>query len=420
MEGKFYYDMAMEGVSENWIDIIDDENFCECLSDIEGEDICPAPKDILNAFKLTKFEDVKVVLIGQDPYPNKSNACGLCFSTPYDLQKIPQSLHRIYDALIVSGYLSKKPTHGCLDNWAKQGVLLLNTAFTCKTGKSDSHRNVWVKYTTNLISKICLQKPQLIFMLWGNNAHKLEPVIKKTSPNHKILKWGHPSPMSSANQSDNPRNFKYCNHFKEINEILDVPIIWDPDYDPYAKNVLFTDGHCRRNGQPDSRGGWGIYAPPTFMGYMTNITFSKHGPVDGEQTNNRAELQAVREALQLVVNNKLHTEPTIIVTDSQYVRGVITDWMWRDNWIETHKNPDIIGDIKKLLTCMQHPELVKSANHMLFYYGAVTPKDWPGTTVIWRAAAHDVKMPDDQYEKELYIGNDTADKLSRLETADES
>lgn len=418
MESELYYDLATQDVPADWLDILDNENFYECFDKIDGKDICPNPRNILNAFKLTPFSEVKVILIGQDPYPNQSNAHGLCFSTPYELQKVPQSLHKIYECLITNNHIKAKPSHGCLENWAKQGVLLLNTALTCEVGKSNSHKNIWYPYVVDLITQICLQKPNLIFMLWGGEAQKLESVIKRCHDSHTILKWGHPSPMSRVNQSDNPKHFKYCNHFNEINSLLEYPIIWDPDYDPYARNVIFTDGHCRRNGQIDAKAGWGAYAPKNFDKCQTNITFSKHGPVDGDQTNNRAELQAVLEALKLLVKYELHHEPTIIVTDSKYVQGIITDWMWRRNWIAEHKNPDIIGEIRNLMELMQHKEL-PNAVHGLFHFGGPAPKNWRGVNVLWRPAAHDVNAPNDSFERELYIGNDVADKLSREETASE-
>lgn len=406
-----YYDVAVKGVSQDWLDLLECDEFYECFNGIEGENICPKPEQILNAFKLTQYEDVKVVIIGQDPYPNPDNAYGMAFSTAPDCS-VPASLRKIYEALITHGHIDKKPSHGCLENWAKQGVLLLNMAFTCQVGKSDSHP-FWKPFTTGFIERLCLQKSDMIFLLWGGKAQEIKPHIEKSSGYHTIFEWGHPSPMSRVNQQECDKNFKYCDHFNLVNEILDQPIIWDPDFDPHARNVIFTDGHCSNNGRENAHAGWGAYAPDTFMGYTTNLNFRKHGPVDGDQTNNRAELQAVLETLKILFKHGLELEPTTIITDSEYVKGVITEWMWRKNWVQTHKNPDIIGEIKKLLTGMKHPEL-RHAKYGLYSVNSPAPRNWTGVNVIWRRAAHDIPRSDDDYEGELYDGNQEADRLARL------
>lgn len=416
-ESSTYFEKAKVGVSEQWLEILECEKFRECFDKVENKDICPKPENILNVFRITPFDDLRVVIMGQDPYPSLENAQGLAFSTPYELQKVPASLKNMYKALINSNYLAESPSHGCLEGWAKQGVLLLNMALTCDVGKSNSHP-FWKDFTVELIKKLCVQKQQLIFLLWGGNAQKLESSIKSVSSEHIILKWRHPSPM--ANRKDEPQHFKYCDHFKKVNDILeerlDFPIIWDPDYDPEARNIIFTDGHCKRNGQPGAMAGWGIYAPAKFMGIPNNLKFRKHGPVDGDQTNNRAELQAIYEALKILVKHNLEMEPTMLITDSEYTKNVITNWMWRPGWIKEHKNEDIIGNIKKILESMKHPELVH-AKHQLFYFGGEPPRLWPGVSVLWRRAAHDIDFPDNKFEQELFLGNEEADRLSRLETS---
>ena len=386
------YELAIKSVDEKWRDIIEECGGKEIIDTLPDEDICPRPADIFNAFKLTPYDLVKVIIIGQDPYPNIEDACGLAFSTKYENHHIPASLRNIYKALRRLGYMDIVD-HGCLEGWAKQGVLLLNTALTCRIGKSNSHSKLWEKFTQKLVGKL-----NGIYLLWGNNAKKLKPFIKYTA---EILEYGHPSPLSRV-------DFSSCDHFRAVNLRLDVPIMWDPNYDPYYYSVVFTDGHCSNNGRENASAGWGAYAPKTYKGHETNISFKKHGPVIGEQTNNRAELQAVIESLKILLKYELNTLPVILVTDSKYVYNIIMDWIWRDGWVSTHKNSDMTNELKKLLFKMRNKLLSDHALKGLF--SPVVTDIWPGLTVKLVRASHDLKKSDD----DDYLGNEMADALAHM------
>ncbi len=173
--------------------------------------IYPAEKDIFNAFQYTPFEQVKVVLLGQDPYHGFGQAHGLCFSVQ-DGVKIPPSLRNIYKELHQD--IGKEiPTNGNLTHWAKQGILMLNTTLTVEENKPMSHANMgWEKFTNAIIRKISEQKKGILFLLWGKHAQSKIPLIDTTK--HIILQAAHPSPLSAY------QGFFGCKHFSKTNRYL--------------------------------------------------------------------------------------------------------------------------------------------------------------------------------------------------------
>lgn len=173
--------------------------------------IYPSKENIFSAFNLTPFENVKAVIIGQDPYHGPNQAHGLCFSVQKGV-KIPPSLVNIYKE-IESDLGIKMPNHGHLVSWAEEGVLLLNSLLTVEGGKPMSHKNYgWDKFTDRVIELINEKKENVVFMLWGSPAHAK---AKNVDPDrHHILKTVHPSPLSSY------RGFFGCKHFSKCNEFL--------------------------------------------------------------------------------------------------------------------------------------------------------------------------------------------------------
>ncbi len=166
---------------------------------------------IFNAFNLTPFDKVKVVIIGQDPYHGIAQAHGLCFSVP-DGIKPPPSLVNIFKEL-KSDLGIETPKHGNLEKWAKQGVLLLNATLTVRANTAGSHQNRgWEVFTDTAISELSEKRDGLIFLLWGKYAQAKEMLIDPSR--HYILKASHPSPFSSY------RGFFGCRHFSRTNEIL--------------------------------------------------------------------------------------------------------------------------------------------------------------------------------------------------------
>ena len=183
--------------------------------------VFPEEKNVFNALKLTPFESVKVVILGQDPYHGFGQAHGLSFSVQKGIP-LPPSLKNIYKELQedIGGDL---PTEGDLTHWAKQGVLLLNTVLTVEEGNANSHKGKgWERLTNRLIESLNELKHPVIFILWGKPAQDKEKLI--TNPNHVLLKAPHPSPLSAY------RGFFGSKPFSKVNDILiqqgQTPIRW--------------------------------------------------------------------------------------------------------------------------------------------------------------------------------------------------
>jgi len=176
-----------------------------------GKHIYPPKSCIFNAFKLTPFADVKVVIIGQDPYHGYGQAHGLCFSVKEGV-KIPPSLQNIYKELNTDLNIPI-PKHGYLEKWALQGVLLLNAILSVEEGKPQSHANIgWEHFTDRVIEELNNNRQGLIFLLWGAYAQKKAAAVDRTK--HTVLTAPHPSPLSAYN------GFFGCKHFSKTNQIL--------------------------------------------------------------------------------------------------------------------------------------------------------------------------------------------------------
>jgi len=172
--------------------------------------IFPPGNDIFNAFHLTPLNQVKAVILGQDPYHNDGQAHGLCFSVNKGVE-IPPSLVNIYKELHDDiGFMI--PDHGCLTERAEQGVLLLHTALTVRAHQANSHRNVgWEQFTDAAIKVLNEQDRPIVFMLWGRPAREKKKLL--TNPQHLILEAAHPSPLSAYNGFFGCRHFSKCNQF---------------------------------------------------------------------------------------------------------------------------------------------------------------------------------------------------------------
>ncbi|WP_432204860.1 uracil-DNA glycosylase [Cetobacterium somerae] len=184
--------------------------------------IYPPNNEIFTAFRLTSYKDIKIVILGQDPYHGPGQAHGLAFSVKKGIA-LPPSLRNIYKE-IINEEEGKVFNHGCLESWSEQGIFLLNATLTVRAGEPNSHSKIgWSTFTDEVIKKINEKKEQVIFVLWGNNAKAKKKFI--TNPNHIVIEGVHPSPLSAS------RGFFGCNHFKMINEILmkknEEPIHWD-------------------------------------------------------------------------------------------------------------------------------------------------------------------------------------------------
>ena len=188
----------------------------------EGVTVFPPERKVFSAFDATPFEQVKVVILGQDPYHGPDQAHGLCFSVLPGI-KPPPSLANMYKELVqdIEGF--SIPDHGYLMPWAEQGVLLLNTVLTVEQGQAHSHKHLgWEKFTDKVIDEINQYREGVVFLLWGAHAQKKGKNIDKTR--HHVLHAPHPSPLSAH------RGFFGCQHFSKTNTLLTSmgksPINW--------------------------------------------------------------------------------------------------------------------------------------------------------------------------------------------------
>jgi len=213
--------------SFKWNFITNDQRLSNIAQDIPldsvvKETVYPPPDSIFNAFDYMK-DDLKIVLLGQDPYHRKGQAHGLSFSVQRGVA-VPPSLRNIYKALSndIPGFTT--PKHGCLTEWAEQGVLMLNTALTVQEGEPGSHLTIWEPFTDRLIALLSEQCKGLVFILWGNKAKAKARLISKTG-GHLVLECQHPSPQITNNTFD-----KDCKHFSLANTWIKehgkTPINW--------------------------------------------------------------------------------------------------------------------------------------------------------------------------------------------------
>ncbi len=187
----------------------------------EGKTIFPPAHEVFNAFKYTDFNEVKVVILGQDPYHNDNQANGLAFSVRPEI-KMPPSLVNIYKE-IADDIGVIPPQSGDLTHWAKQGVLLLNTVLTVQAHQANSHRGKgWEVFTDEVIKSLNKAPQHIVFLLWGKPAQQKATLIDSTK--HTVLTAPHPSPLSAY------RGFFGCKHFSKANQCLvehnQEPVVW--------------------------------------------------------------------------------------------------------------------------------------------------------------------------------------------------
>lgn len=207
-------------LNEDWKEVLAGELQQDYMRDLfqflESEEvqykIFPPSPQIFDAFNQTPFSNVKVVILGQDPYHQLGQSHGLAFSVPPGV-RVPPSLRNIYKALQNDFSEFRTPAHGNLTFWARQGVLLLNATLTVRQGQAGSHhKKGWERFTNRVIGLLSERREGLVFMLWGNPARQKEQLIDPSK--HCILKAVHPSPLSAF------RGFITAGHFLQANEYL--------------------------------------------------------------------------------------------------------------------------------------------------------------------------------------------------------
>lgn len=373
---------------------------------IKDTEITPEKNNIFRAFNLTPFSKIRVVILGQDPYPGSPNgnrdANGLCFSSYNNIA--PPSLKNIYKRLLKDKYLSKQPKSHDLGNWARQGILMLNTFLTTKIGCKREHSKIWSKFTDAVISYISTySENKIIFLLWGNDAQNKSNLINKEK--HIILTSVHPSPLNGTQFIED------CNHFIKVNEILTTnnqqPINWNHEY----TYKVFTDGSWK---PITGRGGYGIkFTSPWNKELYGELEQTLDEDDEVIPINHvRAEGIAICVALHTIIKNKMPGNIKLI-TDSELYVNICTNWIYKweqENKIDEHKNADVNRRLLKLL---------KMANEM-------------GTLDIIHIRSHQAKpKPGGTYEKysvtnvfsyeeclEYWQGNKDADEIAKYYESD--
>jgi uracil-DNA glycosylase len=232
-------------IEKKWIPFFDeiDENIKKYTFDKyinmlnENKIIYPAFENIFKFTYFFDYNDIDVIILGQDPYINtyrsslnneeKIQAQGLAFSVPDDCDKIPPSLINIFKNQLNFNIIKEKNVNGNLERWAKQNVLLLNTSLTVEKSKSNSHKNIWNRLIENIILQISKKRNKLIFLLWGNNALEILKIIPY---GHYYVISSHPSPLSVSKKLKDYPAFQDLDHFGIINNLLiyndKKPIDW--------------------------------------------------------------------------------------------------------------------------------------------------------------------------------------------------
>lgn len=212
----------------SWVDLLEGEFQKPYMRELEsflageyrsGKTVYPPFEQIFTAFCLTPFDRVKAVIIGQDPYHGPGQAHGLAFSVPRGVA-LPPSLVNIYKELR-DDLGVEVPSHGCLEDWARQGVLLLNATLTVRAGEPKSHYGQgWERFTDQVVQLLSRREAPLVFMLWGKSAQEKWEHAQGGGGHHLVLSAPHPSPFSAH------LGFFGCRHFSRANAFLSDPIDW--------------------------------------------------------------------------------------------------------------------------------------------------------------------------------------------------
>lgn len=376
---KFNISQMFEGVDKKWVNVLTSRTLMpllgsalDKLSQLDTKTIAPPPNQIFNFAKVTPYDTVKVVIIGQDPYPKKGEAHGIAFSSLSN--KIPASLKNIYNCLYDQKIIDKMPTTSNLTHWANQGVLLLNASLTTQIGKTNAHVSIWKDFTDELIKFIssdpsCGPCPSLSFMLWGNFAQQKKRIIDEDCI---IYEWLHPSPLAQNVAAD--EKFIRCDHFTKINRVLVDELNMLPiDWNPSPSHIVFTDGACSNNGK-------GIFSSAGYSAYFSRgplskkIYYGKVPPaiVDGKMiygTNQRGEGLGIIRAFENIIKLGL-TSNTTLVTDSNFWKDMIETYMptWERKGInfKTKKNSDLtlrLHELSKQVIALGHLTIIHIASH---------------------------------------------------------
>lgn len=421
-----------------FIDLPELDTVLEQLDKFDIDDFTPHPSKWFDAFRKCPFEYFVVILIGQDPYPRRGDANGLCFSCN---NRFPASFNWIYKALKKSKLLHSKEKTADLSSWAKQGVLMLNAGLSTEVNKMGAHLSIWQPYMRLVLNRISqLSKRQTVAaILWGRKAQIFASKMHKD-----VVKFTYKHPSPSANTAASG-NFDECPNFLDVNKLLkenDIePIIWDPsveiDYDDYDdnadddiqntildddlntqstilddaksyepetpaeflpskfKHIVFTDGSCYPNKKcKEAKAGYAILfasGPSANRIMYGNIANDEHFA-----TNQRAEGIAILKTLQYL-SKKQWTE-LVIVTDSEFwikmINYYMPNWKKKNKKFKNQANPDITIPLYKL-----HKKLSQLKNITFKHMKSHDKDGWS-------------KYPEGSYQYYCYCNNDYVDQLA--------
>jgi uracil-DNA glycosylase len=341
-------------IEPDWIAVLHEVTLlnavCKRLFRQDVSRMCPPPAKWFEFARLTPYKDIKVVIIGQDPYHTPGLAHGLAFSS---LGEIPPSLRNIFKCLVSCGLLPNMPSTANLTPWANQGVLLINGALSTMQGRPKAHMKTWEPYVDHVITRIAAdheaQGHKLIFMLWGAFAHTYKDIL--CDYNHVVMCWKHPSPLA---QSGSGKPFIECDHFQRATDMAGIcwaleapaePVVrkYKDGYKPKWFNsighthVAFTDGSCVGNG---TKGAVAGYAAVFVDGPFVNTLLM--GNVKAKPSNIRAEGMAIYDAIERMLEdpNLVHG---CVVTDSEFWINMIEKHMpmWPPEKFKEMANPDL-------------------------------------------------------------------------------
>jgi uracil-DNA glycosylase len=331
----------------------------------------PDPHDIFAFCKYTTLNNIRVVIIGQDPYPN-DHAMGLCFSSRNSV--MPASFRMIHKALVKSGYSSEDEKTADLRGWAYQGVLLINTSFTTFNEEKKTHSDLWEPYFDSILARLAKFFDRraglysVSWLLWGKDAQSKESIITDNTSFGKniVMKWSHPSTISSCNTNkDDPMNFAKCDHFKRVTEITKaewgIPLYWDS---LSRKIECFTDGSANPNvASPEAKAGYGVIFTQgplrglTIAGRCDNTSIDEEGKCR-YTTNIRAEGEALVRAMRAVIDlpDDIWDEFEIVFDCEHWIntlRSFIPTWLEKRSKFSEHKNSDIITEMWDLYMALK-------------------------------------------------------------------
>jgi uracil-DNA glycosylase len=335
-------DQMFEGVDADWLRALLNEDLTMILESLPAENLAPSPEQIFTFAKLCAWKNIRVVIVGQDPYHNGS-AHGLAFSSLG--RKVPASLVNVFKCLEAKGLIGypdsdakesdwwytpvKTPN---LSYWASQGVLLINTALTTIRGTAYEHKAIWRKYVDRLLTKIA-DELEPIFILWGKPAQAKAKLIGACTR----FAFSHPSPLSKI-------DFTPCTNFDDVNTLLERPIDWNT----IPQHAIYTDGACANNGKgPLAKAGWAaVWARGPLRG-LVRYGALPEAVIDGKViygSNNRGEGLAIIRAIEGCLVHRVRQRITI-VTDSEFWKNMITvympKWAAADIDFATKKNSDL-------------------------------------------------------------------------------